>query len=57
MSQDIKEVSYSVGMSIAGSLIQQNLQEISTDVLVEAISDVFEGKEPKVSPETNLNLR
>jgi FKBP-type peptidyl-prolyl cis-trans isomerase len=51
MSQDIKEVSYSVGMSIAGSLIQQNLQEISTDVLVEAISDVFEGKEPKVSPE------
>ena len=51
MSQDIKDVSYSVGMSIAGSLIQQNLQEISTEVLTEAISDMFAGKEPKVSPE------
>lgn len=51
MSQDLKEVSYSVGMSIAGSLIQQNLQEISTEVLSEAISDMFSGKEPKVSPE------
>ena len=51
MSQDIKAVSYSVGMSIAGSLIQQNLQGISTDVMAEAIKDMFEGKEPKVSPE------
>ena len=51
MSQDIKEVSYSVGMSIAGSLLQQNLQEISTEVMAEAISDVFAGNTPKVSPE------
>ena len=51
MSQDLKEVGYSVGMSIAGSLIQQNLQEISTESLAEAINDVFSGKEPKIAPE------
>ncbi|MBU2019867.1 MAG: FKBP-type peptidyl-prolyl cis-trans isomerase [Bacteroidetes bacterium] len=44
-------VSYSVGMSIAGSLIQQNLQGISTEVMAEAIHDMFSGKEPKVAPE------
>jgi FKBP-type peptidyl-prolyl cis-trans isomerase FklB len=56
MSQDIKAVSYSVGMSIAGSLIQQNLQGISTDVMAEAIHDMFSGKEPKVAPEEASEL-
>jgi FKBP-type peptidyl-prolyl cis-trans isomerase len=51
MSQDINAVSYSVGMSIAGSLIQQNLHGISPEVVAEAIQDMFQGKEPKVSPE------
>ena len=56
MSQDINAVSYSVGMSIAGSLIQQNLQGISTEVMAEAISDMFSGKDPKVSPEAANDL-
>ncbi|MCT4560097.1 MAG: FKBP-type peptidyl-prolyl cis-trans isomerase [Crocinitomicaceae bacterium] len=48
---DIKDVSYGVGMSIAGSLMQQNLQGISPQVLAEAITDVFEGKQPKLTPD------
>ncbi len=51
MSEEINAVSYCVGLSIAGSLIQQNLNGISTEVLTEAIADVFEGKKPKYSAE------
>ncbi len=51
MSEEINAVSYCVGMSIAGSLIQQNLEEISTSALSEAIEDVFQGKQPKYSAE------
>lgn len=48
---DINDVSYGVGMSIAGSLMQQNLQGISPQILAEAISDAFEGKQPKLTPD------
>lgn len=56
MSQDIQAVSYSVGMSIAGSLIQQNLQGISPEILAEAINDIFTGKPTKVTPEEANNI-
>ncbi len=51
MSEEINAVSYCVGLSIAGSLIQQNLNGISTEALGEAITDVFEGKQPKYTAE------
>ncbi|HIP31397.1 MAG TPA: FKBP-type peptidyl-prolyl cis-trans isomerase [Crocinitomicaceae bacterium] len=51
MSEELKEVSYCVGMSLGGSLLQQNLQGISTETLAEAIKDTFEGKQLKYSPE------
>lgn len=51
MSEEIAAVGYCVGLSIAGSLVQQNLEGISTDSLSEAINDVFSGKAPKFSPE------
>ena len=44
-------VSYCVGMSIAASLMDQNLREISPEILTEAIKDAFEGKAPKYAPE------
>ncbi len=44
-------VSYCVGMSIAASLMDQNLSEISPEILTEAIKDAFEGKAPKYAPE------
>ncbi|MBL1281603.1 MAG: FKBP-type peptidyl-prolyl cis-trans isomerase [Fluviicola sp.] len=51
MSEELKEVSYCVGMSLGGSLLQQNLQGISPEVLAEAIKDTFEGKQLKYSPD------
>lgn len=51
MSDELNAVSYCVGMSIAESLIQQNLGNLSVDVFSEAIEDVFQGKELKYTPE------
>jgi FKBP-type peptidyl-prolyl cis-trans isomerase len=49
MSNNNEAVSYCVGLSIAGSLIQQDLSSINPQILAEAISDVFEKKELKYS--------
>ena len=51
MTDDIKAVSYCVGMSLAGSLMQQNLQGISPEVMAEAVGDAFQGKPAKYTPE------
>ena len=51
MTQDNIAVSYCVGMSIAGSLMEQGLGSIDTDTLSQAIKDAFEGKEPLYTPE------
>lgn len=50
MTEEIKAVSYCVGMSIAESLKQQDLDQISPEVLAEAIKEVFSGSEPKYNP-------
>jgi FKBP-type peptidyl-prolyl cis-trans isomerase len=51
MSQDIQAVSYCIGLSVADSLIQQNLDGLDTNQLSQAISDVFNNKELKFSQE------
>ena len=51
MTEEMKAVSYCIGMSVAGSLQQQNLGEISPEVITEAIKDSFEGKDPKYTQE------
>ncbi len=51
MTEEIKAVSYCVGMSIAGSLMDQQLEGISPDVVAEAINDMFKGNEPKFTPQ------
>ena len=50
MTEEIKAVSYCVGMSIAESLKQQDLDQISPEVLAEATKEVFAGSEPKYNP-------
>ncbi|MDH4474014.1 MAG: FKBP-type peptidyl-prolyl cis-trans isomerase [Fluviicola sp.] len=47
MSQDINEVSYCIGLSVADSLAQQELDALNPQVMAEAIADVFQGKELK----------
>lgn len=51
MSQDIQAVSYCIGLSVADSLMQQDLGGINPSVMAEAISDVFNGKTMKYSPD------
>lgn len=51
MTEDISAVSYCVGMSIAGSLMDQNLEGIDPQVMTQAVKDAFEGKEPLYTPE------
>jgi len=51
MSQNNEAVSYCVGMSIAGSLMQQDLDQINPQILAEAIQDVFSGKSLKYNQE------
>ncbi len=54
MTEEIKAVSYCVGMSIAGSLMQQDLEGVNPDVMAQAIRDVFEGNPlPYQSDEAN----
>jgi FKBP-type peptidyl-prolyl cis-trans isomerase len=51
MTKDVEAVSYCVGMSIAGSLMQQDLGQINPSILAEAISDIFANKAPKYNGE------
>ncbi len=51
MSEDIKAVSYCIGMSVAGSLIHQDLNQLSPEHIAEALKDVFEGRSLQYSDE------
>ena len=51
MATDKEAVSYCVGMSMGGSLMQQDLGELSPEIIAEAISDIFSGKELKFTPQ------
>lgn len=51
MSQDIKAVSYCIGLSVADSLMQQDLGGIDVQEMAAAITDVFKGNTMKYSPE------
>lgn len=51
MSQDIKAVSYCIGLSVADSLVQQDLKGIDPQTMSQAIADVFAGKTLQYSPE------
>jgi len=51
MTHDVDAVSYCVGMSLAGSLMQQNLEGLNGDKIGEAIQDVFGGNQPKFAPD------
>lgn len=51
MTEEMKAVSYCIGMSVGDSLNKQNLGDISPEVIAEAIKDTFEGNELKFSQE------
>ncbi len=51
MTEEVKAASYCVGLSIADSLKQQDLEGLSTEILAEAIKDSFAGATLKYSPQ------
>ena len=50
MTEELNNVSYAIGLSVASSLKEQNLDQLDPTVLSNAIKDVFENKTPKFSP-------
>jgi FKBP-type peptidyl-prolyl cis-trans isomerase len=50
MTQDLNAVSYAIGLSVASSLKEQNLDRLDPTVLSSAIQDVFDNKTPKFTP-------
>ncbi len=55
MQSELEIVSYAVGMSIAESLKNQNLEGVDTRVMAEAMNDIFNGANPKLSPQEANN--
>jgi FKBP-type peptidyl-prolyl cis-trans isomerase FklB len=50
MQTELEKVSYAVGMSIAESLKNQNLEGVDTRILAEAMNDIFSENKLKLSP-------
>jgi len=50
MTEELNNVSYAIGLSVASSLKEQNLDQLDPTVLSNAIKDVFENKTPKFTP-------
>lgn len=50
MTEEIKAASYCVGMSIADSLKQQDLEGLSPEIIAEAIGEIFSGKAARYTP-------
>lgn len=53
MSLDSHEekFSYAIGLSLASNLLQSGIKTIELNSLFDAISDVMEGRQPKISPQ------
>jgi FKBP-type peptidyl-prolyl cis-trans isomerase FklB len=50
MTEELNNVSYAIGLSVASSLKEQNLDQLDPTVLSNAIKDVFENKTRKFTP-------
>ena len=50
LSGDLNQLSYALGMSIAGNLIQSGVKTIHAESFTAAIQDAFTGVEPKLQP-------
>jgi FKBP-type peptidyl-prolyl cis-trans isomerase len=50
MSDQLKDVSYCIGMSVAGSLVGQNINEIAPQRFLKGLTDVFDQLQPEYSP-------
>ncbi len=51
LTGELDKFSYSLGMSIAGNLIQSGVKTVNPEIFLEAFKDTFEGEMPKIMPE------
>ncbi len=51
LTGELDRFSYSLGMSIAGNLIQSGVKTVNPEIFLEAFKDVFVGEMPKILPE------
>ena len=51
LTGELDKFSYSLGMSIAGNLIQSGVKTVNPELFLEAFKDVFDGEMPKILPE------
>lgn len=51
LTGELEKFSYSLGMSIAGNLIQSGVKTVNPNLFLEGFVDVFNGAEPKINPE------
>lgn len=51
LTGDMEKFSYSLGMSIAGNLIQSGVKKVNPEIFLEAFKDTFEGNMPQIMPE------
>ena len=51
INSELERFSYSLGMSIAGNLIQSGVTKVNPELFLEAFKDVFGGIQPKIHPE------
>lgn len=46
----VEKFSYAIGLSLASNLLQSQIKTVELEALFEAITDVMEGKQPKIAP-------
>lgn len=51
MSEEIKDVSYCVGLSLGSSLAEQSLQDLDVQSIAAAIEDIFSNGQPRFTEE------
>lgn len=56
MTVDIEAVSYCVGMSLGESLLQQDLSDLSPEIIANAIKETFDKRELKFTKEEANNI-
>lgn len=51
IENQVEKFSYAIGLSLASNLLQSGIKTIELKQLFEAIEDVMEGRQPKISPQ------
>jgi FKBP-type peptidyl-prolyl cis-trans isomerase FklB len=46
----VEKFSYAIGLSMASNLLQSQIKTVELEALFDAITDVMEGKQPKIAP-------